>query len=224
MNFDRLYLAKIVPFELLGVYGIARNVSELLGLLVLRIANVMIFPLIASLSNMPREALLAKVSLPRLRFLLIAALGFSVFASTADLIVNFVYDQRYQAAGWMLPILIIGAWVSTLCSVNESTLLGLGRPSYGALANSLKFGYLVVALPLVFTTYGSRGSVLVIAASDIFRYVPIALGQRRENFSFAIQDLVATLFMLGSIVLLEWLRWTWGLGTSFDGMSTAAFI
>jgi O-antigen/teichoic acid export membrane protein len=224
MNFDRLYLAKIIPFELLGVYGIARNVSELLGLLVLRIGNVMIFPLIASLSKMPREALRAKVSLLRLRFLLVAGLGFSVFASTADLIVNFVYDQRYQAAGWMLPILIIGAWVSTLCSVNESALLGLGRPSYGAFANSLKFGYLAVALPLVFAAYGSRGSVLVIAASDIFRYVPIALGQRREHFSFGYQDLIATLFMLGSMGLLEWLRWTWGLGTSFDGMSTAAFI
>jgi O-antigen/teichoic acid export membrane protein len=224
MNFDRLYLAKIVPLELLGIYGIARNISELLGLLVLRIANGMIFPIIASLAQMPRQKLRARVSLTRLRLLLVAGLGFSVFASVADLLVDLVYDQRYQSAGWMLPILIMGAWVAILCSINESTLLGLGKPSYGAIANSSKFGYLVLALPLILNAYGSRGAVIVVAVSDIFRYIPIALGQRRERFSFISQDLIATAFMLALIALGEWLRWVWGFGTSFDGFTAAAFI
>jgi O-antigen/teichoic acid export membrane protein len=224
MNFDRLYLAKIVPLELLGIYGIARNISELLGLLVLRIASGMIFPIIASLAHMPRQKLRARVSSTRLRLLMVAGLGFSIFASAADLIVSLIYDQRYQAAGWMLPILIIGAWVSILCSINESTLLGLGKPSYGAIANSLKFGYLALALPLLLSAYGSRGAVIVVAVSDIFRYIPIALGQRRERFSFIVQDLIATVFMLAFIALGEWLRWIWGFGTSFDGFASAAFI
>jgi hypothetical protein len=34
---DRLYLGKVVPLELLGIYGIARSISDLTGNLVLRL-------------------------------------------------------------------------------------------------------------------------------------------------------------------------------------------
>ena len=56
-NFDRLYFAKIVPLNILGVYGIARSISELVGLLVWRIGNYVLFPLIASHALMPRADL-----------------------------------------------------------------------------------------------------------------------------------------------------------------------
>ena len=42
-NFDRLYLAKAVPLQLLGVYGIARSISEMLGLVVLRLGIMCYF-------------------------------------------------------------------------------------------------------------------------------------------------------------------------------------
>jgi O-antigen/teichoic acid export membrane protein len=223
-NFDRLYLARIIPFEFLGIYGIARNISELLGLLTLRIASVIIFPLVVTMAHQARSGLRERLSVSRFRFLLVGALGFSLLAAVADLLVNFVYDQRYQAAGWMLSILILGGWFSTLCSVNESTLLGLGRPSYGAIANSIKLGYLLVAMPLSFSAYGSRGSVIVIAASDLLRYFPILMGQRRESFSFGRQDLLTTIIMLMLTGVWEWMRWFLGFGTSFDALATATFV
>jgi O-antigen/teichoic acid export membrane protein len=219
-NFDRLYLAKIIPLGLLGVYGIARNISELLGLLAARMGNGIIFPLVAALSQLPRSELRQRLSSSRLQFLFLAALGFSLFAAVADLLINVIYDERYREAGWMLPVLIAGAWFSTLCSVNESTLLGLGKPSYGALANSLKFAFLVVALPIGFLNQGARGCVIVVAAADLCRYIPIFIGQRREKFSFGMQDAVLTVVMVGLLAVWEWLRWSWGFGTSFDGLGT----
>jgi len=67
-----------------------------------------------------------------LMFMLMTALGLSLFAATVDLLIGLLYDQRYQAARWMGPILIAGAWFSIICNLNESTLVGLGKPSYGA--------------------------------------------------------------------------------------------
>jgi hypothetical protein len=56
-----------------------------------------------------------------------------------------LYDERWcHAASWMLPILVIGAWFSMLAAIDESTLLGLGMPSYSAIANSVRIIFLVL--------------------------------------------------------------------------------
>jgi O-antigen/teichoic acid export membrane protein len=217
-NFDRLYLGKVVPLQLLGVYGIARSISELLGLVVLRLGNYVLFPLIASHSQTPRAELRAQLASIRLKFMLVAAVGFSLFAATADLPIKILYDERYQAAAWMLPLLIMGSWFSILAFINEAMLLGLGKPSYSAISNGLKFAFLLISLPLCVKLYGLIGGVMVVALADLLRYVPILIGQSKERFSFGMQDLVLTLAVVLLIGFWEWLRWTLGFGTSFDSL------
>jgi len=218
-NFDRLYFAKTIPLQLLGVYGIARSFSELLSGVVLSLGTSVVFPFIALHSDIGHRELRDQLAPIRFRFLLVAALGFSAFAATADLMIGLLYDQRYQAARWMLPVLIIGAWFSILSNINESTLLGLGRPQYSAVANGAKFGFQSIGLMLAVGHFGVVGGVLVVAISDFCRYIPILVGQFRARFSFGRQDLFATLVVFTLSALLEWLRWKWGFGTSFDALA-----
>jgi O-antigen/teichoic acid export membrane protein len=184
--------------------------------LVIHLGNIIVFPLIASHTNTPRAEVRAKLSSTRLNFLLVGGLGFSIFAATADLAIKILLDQRYTAAGWMLPVLLVGSWFSVLCSVNESMLLGLGRPLYNARANSLKFGCLLIGLPISLTKYGLIGGIIVVVAAECFRYVSILVGQIRERLSFGVQDFLVTLLVFIVIVLLEWIRRGLGLGTPFD--------
>jgi O-antigen/teichoic acid export membrane protein len=218
MSFDRLYLAGVIPLALLGVYGIARSISELLSMLVIRLGSIVIFPFIASHSEMPRADLREQLGSIRLKFLLIAALGVSFSAASLDLAIKIIYDERYHAAGWMIPVLVTGVWISILCSVNESTLLGLGTPRYNAIGYSMKFGWLLVGLPLSIRYFGPVGGVMVVAASDVFRYPSVLFGQIRERFAFGTQDLYMTLVMMGLLSIFEWLRWILGLGTSFGNL------
>jgi O-antigen/teichoic acid export membrane protein len=215
-TFDRLYLASVVPLGLVGVYGITRSISDMLTGLVVKLGNIIVFPLIASHSNRPRAELREKLSPSRLKFLLVGGLGFSIFAGTVDLAIKLLLDQRYNAAGWMLPVLLVGSWFSILCSVNESMLLGLGKPLYSALANGVKFGFLLVGLPLSLMEYGLIGGIIVVAAAECFRYVLILVGQIRERLSFGMQDFLVTLMVFTVIILLEWIRRGLGLGTPFD--------
>jgi O-antigen/teichoic acid export membrane protein len=218
MNFDRLYLGKVVPLEILGIYGIARTFSDLIGMLTIRLGNTVVFPLISSSLDTPRHQLREHLVSMRLIFLVGAALAVSFFAATGDLLVGVLYDQRYQAAGSMLSVLVIGAWFSVLCSLNEPTLLGFGKPAYGAIANFLKLCWLLIGLPVGFMKEGVLGAVAVVAISDLFRYGPIFIGQIRERFSFGLQDSLATFLMIVSLGLWEWLRWALGFGTSFDNL------
>ena len=213
---DRFFLPKVVPIELFGVYGIARSISDLSGNLVLRLGNIVLFPFVASHSKMPRAELRNQLGPLRGRFLLITGLGFALFVATADLAIRLLYDQRYHAATWILPVLVLGSWLSVLATINEYALLGVGKPSYAAIGNGLKLAYLAVGLTLASESFGLIGGVVVVSLSDLCRYVPILVGQIRERFSYGKQDLVLTLAMLSLVGFLEWLRWTVGLGTSFD--------
>jgi O-antigen/teichoic acid export membrane protein len=154
----------------------------------------------------------------RLKFLIVAAAGFAFAIATIDLAIKIIFDARYHAAAWMVPVLIVGAWISILCSLNESTLLGIGKPRYNAIGYALKFAVLLVGLPLGFTYFGMPGCIVVVAASDLPRYVSIVMGQVREDLSFALQDFLVTLLMLLLAVVLEYTRWASGFGMSFDGL------
>jgi O-antigen/teichoic acid export membrane protein len=215
-SFDGLYFAKVVPLEVLGVYGIARSMSDLLGLLASRLGNSVVFPFIASHSNTPRASLHGELAHIRVQFLLLAALGCSLFVATADLAIRLLYDQRYQAAAWILPVLIVASWFSVVTSLNESTLLGLGAPSYMAISNSLKLVLLLFGLPLSFKLGGLAGAVIILPVIEASRYVPLYIGQMRQRFSFGAQDLSLTISMFLMIGLWEGLRWISGFGTSFD--------
>ena len=224
INFDKLYLGKAVPLSLFGVYGIARAIADLLGNLVARLGNYVLFPFVASHSQMPRADLREQLAPLRGRFLLLAALGFSLFVATADLAIRIFYDQRYQAASWMLPVLTVGSWFSILANVSKSMLLGLGKPSYGAISNGLKFIFLLIALPLSVEVYGLVGGIAVIAVVDLVRYLPILIGQKRERFSFARQDVLITLAMFLLTGLWELLRFALGAGTSFNSFPLGVFL
>jgi hypothetical protein len=114
--------------------------------------------------------------------------------------------------------LVIGSWFSMLVNLNESTLLGLGKPSYSAASNSSKFLFLLIALPLSFTIFGLVGGIMVVALADVCRYVPVLIGQRRETLSFGMQDLLTTILMFALIGIFQWLRWIFGFGTSFESL------
>lgn len=217
-NFDRLYLAKVVSFQVLGVYGIARSIAELISLLILRLGNSVIFPFIASHSQVPTNELRAQLSPIRMKFLCAASFVFSLLAAIADSAIGILYDQRYQAAAWMLPVLLIGAWFAILCNLNEATLLGLGKPSYSAVANGAKFGFLLVGLTISVPRFGISGGVMVVAVSDLFRYLPIFVGQIRNRFSFGAQDFLASLLVFALFGFFEWVRYTLGYGTSIPNL------
>jgi O-antigen/teichoic acid export membrane protein len=154
----------------------------------------------------------------RAKLLLLLTLPMSLAVATADLAIKILYDERYQAANWMLPILIIGSWFSILANLNETALLGFGKPSYSAMGNSLKFVFLVIGLGLGVKAYGILFGVIVVALADVFRYIPVLIGQRREHFSFGMQDLLFTLAMFVFAGFWEWSRWISGLGTSFASL------
>jgi O-antigen/teichoic acid export membrane protein len=210
MNFDRLYMARAVPLAILGTYGIARSLADILNLLVARFGNFIVFPMVAAAAHSIPE-LRARLARARPLLLLAAAASVAGFTAVSDQITAVLYDSRYQAAGMMLPTLSIGVWFAILSTINESVLLGIGKPAYSATANLTKFGWLLVGLPIAVHFHGIVGEVVVIASAEVVRYVPLWIAQRREHLSFARADIAMTAVMLGLVILFREALWMVGL-------------
>lgn len=216
--YDRLFFAKVVPLAVFGVYGIARSIADLIWTLANRLGGNVLFPYVASNQDATRAALRQRLAPVRWRFLAISAPGVAVAVAGSDLVVRALYDQRYHEAIWLLPVLLLGSWFSVLASVNEATLLGFGKPSYGAVSNIAKLIFLFFGLPAGFNFGGLLGATAVVAFADLPKIMVLQIGQRRERFSFLGQDAVATLAVAALIAALEAARWRFGFGTSFDAL------
>jgi O-antigen/teichoic acid export membrane protein len=216
-NIDRLYLGKAAPLAVLGVYGIARSIADVPAALAVRLSQFIVFPLVSSARG-SRKELRQQLAPMRMMFLFAAAAALSLAIAVADVVVAILYDQRYEDAGWMLPVLLLGVWGAIVCSVNEAALLGVGRPAFAAIANGIRLACLALALPASFSRFGLAGAVALIALSDLSRYIPILVGQAHESFSFFFQDVAATLVLVALIALWLSLRVYLGWGTPFDAV------
>jgi O-antigen/teichoic acid export membrane protein len=217
MNFDRLFLARSLPFQILGIYGVARSLADVLSLLVARIGSMVIFPMVAAAGH-SNQILKEKLSGSRTTMLFGAAVAVSLFVSVSDLVVLLLYDDRYKAAAFMLPALAVGVWFSVLCTLSESVLLGLGRPSYGAIANVVKFVWLLIGLPFAIANYGVAGAVFVMATSEFVRYLPLLHSQKVEHISFFRQDLLITIAMFGMVIVWRMLLWSLGISGGLESL------
>lgn len=218
-SLDRLYLGRMVPLALLGVYSIARILSDAASMMASRLTGLILFPYISSMKDLLRLDLRDRIYRIRFRMLMLAAVGMATIASSSNFIVQILYDSRYWDAKWMLPLLCIGSWFSIMSNLNESALLGLGRPKYSAIANTAKLGFLILGLPLGFQSRGLGGAILVIIMSELVRYIFVFLGARREQFGFLIQEGIATLLMFTIILTLDMVRWTLGITTIVGKLS-----
>ncbi|HEX2842498.1 oligosaccharide flippase family protein [Hyphomicrobium sp.] len=214
-SFDRLYLGAAVPLALVGIYGIARTISDIPAMLAARLCHTLVFPAIASAASRPREDLRSQLATTRLRALTFGALCMGIGISISDLVINFVYDQRYQEAGLMLPILLMGVWFAIIANINEYALLGVSRPAYGVGGNMLKAGYLLIGLPLALAVGGLMLALAVLATADLLRLVPLAIGLKREQLTFFTQDAACTLIVVVTAIIVAILRYSLGFGAGF---------
>jgi O-antigen/teichoic acid export membrane protein len=211
MNFDRLYFAKQITLSQLGVYGVARNLSDMISMFVLRLSNFVLYPSVAA-AGLASAELRQRLLRGRRTLLLAAAVGLGGFTALSGLVVQRLYDPRYFEAAWILPILCVGVWFSILTLTNDAILMGLSRPAYPALSNAAKLITYVVGVPIAFYFQDFRAAVAVITVGEIVKYIVLWLLSHREHLRFGRDDLVLSLAFAGTTIGVAELAQLVGLG------------
>ncbi len=214
---DRLILGRLFTLELLGIYTIAFTFADLPGQVINRITHQVMFPVLSKYADLDRASLRAKI-LSKRKFLLIGlAVMVVALATFGDVIINILYDQRYQQAGWMLPILAVGLWPMLLSATIDRVLYAIGNPKFVALGNFLKFLYMIILLPVGYQLFGVVGAITVVAFNDLPTYAAVSFGLWREKLTGFRQDLQATILMLGLLFIVGFGRYYLGFGLPIEG-------
>ncbi|WP_088891858.1 oligosaccharide flippase family protein [Leptolyngbya ohadii] len=208
---DRLFLGKLFSLELLGVYGIAFTLSDMPRSLLLAMSSKVIYPSYARMIDLPRPEFREKVLRNRKPILLPLAIGLAVFIGFGDLLIHLLYDERYTAASWMLPLLALGTWPIILTQTVDSILMAMGKPQYGTLGYFFGFLCYAIGIPLGFSLAGPLGAIVAVSMSYLPSWIVITWGLKRERASVFRQDMLMTAVFLTALALTLGTRFSFNL-------------
>ncbi len=209
---DRLILAKLLSFQILGVYTIAYTLANLPRQVIKQLSYKVIFPTISNQTELPRSTLRAKIIQQRKLLLMGCAVMLAALVTVGDLVIGTLYDDRYLQATWMMPILCSGIWFSLLFYTISPALLAIGKPLYLAQSNLARFMMIGLGLPIVYYNFGLISAIVVIAFGDLPLYFVNLYGLWRERLSCFVQDIQTTVFYIGILALFLSIRYFLGFG------------
>ena len=216
MQADRLVLARFFSLELLGIYSIAATLSSIPNDINFSISTKVLYPAYSKKVDLPRAELREKIVYYRWFLILPMAVGLGLLAGLGDLIITFLYDERYTEASWMFSVLILGTWPLILTQSIDRSLWALGKPVYWTIGSFLSALCFFIGIPLGFhSPLGDLGAIIPIALSNIPIWIVVCYGLWREKFLALSQDILATVFLLLVLSLTIFARSTLGFGTPF---------
>ena len=94
-------------------------------------------------------------------------LPLGVLAVISQNVVDFLFDHRYEAAGWMLQALCIRAAMTCMLAPVETYLFSVGSTKYGFYRDLARSLWVLIGIPLGWEWWGLSGLVWVVALSEI---------------------------------------------------------
>jgi len=193
---DRLILGKLVSLSLLGVYGIAYSVSDIPRAIINAFSQKVGYPFVAKMAYLPVSEFRQMFLRYRARVLLVGAFLLSLMVLLGGVLVTVMYDRRYHAASWMVPILALGLWHTLMYATTQPALYSRGKSNYQAIGNIFYCIASVSCIPLGFHFWGIFGAVIAVAVSDLPMYLTIVIAASRQHLSTWRQDLMMTAIFL----------------------------
>lgn len=189
---DRLILGRLIPLALLGIYGLAYQLSDIPRAIILALGQRVAYPFISKMIHRSRAEFEPQFLRYRMYALLAGAVMLSLMVNWGGLIIRKLYDARYHDAAWMIPILALGLWQTLLYQTTFPVLLSLGKSKYGAIGNAAYCAAIFAGIPIAFHFFGMRGGVAAVAAGDLPLYFVIQFGVTRQGIRPWRQDLLMT--------------------------------
>jgi O-antigen/teichoic acid export membrane protein len=190
---DRLIFAKKIPIALFGVYAIAVMLAALPTQAVLKLGGAVVFPAYSRLvARTDFKEIFWRVRSP---MILGGAAIVTAMIASGPFLVRFLYDRRYDDAGWILQYLSAMAWFQVLECTNGAALLAKGHVRWVALGSGIKFVSMVALIPAGFHYGGFPGALVGLVGSEFLRYLASAWGTATAGLPGFGRDAVLTVLV-----------------------------
>jgi len=197
---DKLLLGGWVSPDVLGVYTVAFFLSSALQGVISKLLGSVLFPFLSEIvRNNPDkvESVYYKI---RFRIDLITMPVAGLIFSLGGVVVNTLYDARYESAGWMLEILAIPI-ISIGFMLSDQLILAYGKPKYTSLMIFIQVISLYISVPVSFFYFGLYGAVWAIALNSMIKIFISLSVMRKKYFCNAYREvMLLPLILVGFLV------------------------
>jgi O-antigen/teichoic acid export membrane protein len=197
---DRLTLGLIEPLSTLGVYAIASGLALMPREIAGRLADSVILPYLSRSYHGDANELPNAIDRIRSIFFPIGFLASAALSILAPLFFVFLYDDRYEGAARLAPLIVMIGWVGASQVPLQRALLALGDSRSLAVSSFTRWA---VGLPASLTAHyflGPPGFVLGLCLGAIAGAVPLHIVASRYRLSLWKQDVTYTLALAGIIL------------------------
>ena len=160
---DRLVIGNLLDVRTLGIYTVAITMARLINQTIMQVGSKVLFPSYSELVRERPERLY--VALRKTRLILITGSWIaSIFLMAfGDKLIDFLYDDRYAQAGWMLKVLSINSLVGVLLFTYDNALMAMGKTFTMTTLLALQVAFEFSAMLIGAHFWGENGVVIGIA-------------------------------------------------------------
>jgi O-antigen/teichoic acid export membrane protein len=197
---DMIILGLLVPSPMVGIYYIAKTLSDSVETLLERLNSTMTLPVLGEVIRKNPENLKDRYYRFRLPIDLVAASSAGFLFATGDLIVSILYDQRYTEAGLMLRILSFGLLIYPIQLI-RGAFTAVGKTDVVAWISVMQAISLIACLSFGYSIHGALGAVAGIAANRLFPSIVLLMLAHRANWIRPWKELRSISFYAGGFLL-----------------------
>jgi O-antigen/teichoic acid export membrane protein len=178
---DVIILGLLLPSSTLGIYYIAKTLSEAVESFLERLNSTMTLPVLGEVIRVNPNNLKDRYYRFRLPIEIVAASSAGFLFAAGDLIVNVLYDERYSEAGLILRFLSFGLLVYPFQLI-RGAFTAVGRTNIVAWVSVLQAVSLIVCLSLGYYVYGPLGAIAGVAGSRVIPSLAMLILAHKANW------------------------------------------
>lgn len=196
---DVLVLGLFLSKADLGVFAIAAIWSRMAYELLQKINQQVMTPLYAMAFRESRSSVKGQMTKTRTRLLALSLPLILALVFGGQLLIDTLYDPRYESAGWMLQLLAVGTIAAAITATSANALLSFGD-SFGYMVFQVSSGLLLVLCMLIGgAEYGVVGLIAGVSIAKFISYPVLVVFLIRHNIWLPKVDGAAVL-LAGAVI------------------------
>jgi O-antigen/teichoic acid export membrane protein len=166
-QFDKVVFLRFFDLRLLGIYGVANNISGQVESLISRTSEMVVYPRCAHSFREDPRTFPEKYYSDNVRVFAVTGGVVAAIGGSAQLLIAILYDPRYALAGTVLQTVMIRAALLSLSSPAETMLIATGQSHIILVGNIYRAIALVLGSVIGFYLFGFIGFLYGMALSGL---------------------------------------------------------
>jgi len=195
-QFDKIAFLRLFDLHLLGIYGLAGNITGPVESLISKISQMVLYPRVAHNFRTERESFVRKYYTENVKLFFAILILPAAVGGAANLIIRVLYDPRYAQAGAVLQAFMMRSAMLALASPAEDLLIATGEFQVILIGNIFRTIWLIGGSLGGYYLFGFLGFVYGAALSGLPPLAYYWFLQRRRGFLIARYEILKVAFVL----------------------------